>query len=83
MKVKQVKIPYHLAHNVPEGATVDAYNPNPTDLCTLLLTHAALSSANFSDKSAREIIDAARMFFGADIVETARQIVISYNAQPD
>ena len=72
MKVKQVKIPCHLA-----------YKPNPTDLYTQLLKHAAFSSAYSSDKSARELLDAARMFFGADIVETARKLVISYNAQPD
>lgn len=63
--------------------TREVYKPNPTDLCTQLLTHAALSSAYFSDKSARELLDAARMFFGADIVETARKLVISYNAHPD
>ena len=71
---------------LPEGATVlrpEAYKPNPTDLYTQLLKHAALSSAYSSDKSARELIYAARMFFGADIVETARKLVISYNAQPD
>ena len=57
--------------------------PNPTDLYTRLLMHAALSSANLSYKSASEIRDAARMFFGADIVEISRKLVISYNAQPD
>ena len=156
MKVKQVKIPYHLVNNVPEGATVvrpvvsvceyciysgkdcpkvltgdgdvvpscnvfgnnaffiadtvkfteeglcdliistkpdgskhyiidtvESYKPNHINLCTQLLTHAALSSAYFSDKSMIEVLDAARMFFGADIVENARKLVSSYNSQPD
>ena len=55
----------------------------PTDLCTQLLIYAAFSSEYFSNRNISHILDTARMFFGNDIVENAKNLVLQYNAQPD